>query len=489
MLRKSWANAPIGRREMIAKTTAFSSIALLPGLSHGGVEAGLHHEVARRAKALAGFKGQLSMLIPHGSGANVGPVIAKFRDLSGVQVVTREVPVDEINAQLTLDGLSGEADYDLALPATFGIPDLADNGTIRPLTEFARQHEPEGFRDNILYSIGDTFDGDIYGFQADGDTYVMFYNDLWMSDPTEQGRYADQFGVALDVPQSWHELDRQMAFFHRPDEGRYGGALFRTPAYLAWEWWVRFHAYGVWPLSQDLEPQIASDAGVAALEDMIRATEYLYPHARSAGLFENWEQYGTGNTYANIGWGGSQKYLNGPKSKMRGHMRFGLIPCMGDGGECPGMPYFNWGWNYVVSATSKTPELAYLFGLFASTSEVSTLAVQQQGGYFDPFRPEHYGDPVIQDIYSQAFLTVHEKSIRNSIPDLYLAQQGEYFRVLIEWLDAAVNGRATPELALTRVATQWSVLNLRAGHDGQRKRWNLLRSKYPLAAQNSLRDL
>lgn len=485
----SVARSGLNRREMIGKMAAFSSFGLAPGALSGAVKDDLHLEVARKAKALAGGSGRLFMLRPDGSGANLEPVVAAFRELTGVTVAMREVPVDEMNAQLTLDGLSGDADYDLALPATFGIPDLADGGIIRPLTKFAEQHEPAGFRDDILYSIGDTFDGEIYGFQVDGDTYVMFYNDIWLSDPSEREAYEDRFGASLDVPQTWEELDRQMAYFHRPEQDMYGGALFRTPAYLGWEWWVRFHAKGVWPLSADLEPQIASEAGVMALEEMIRATEFLYPHARSAGLFQNWEEYGKGNTYANIGWGGTQKYLNGPKSKMRGKMRFGVTPCGKMKGNSDGMPYFNWGWNYVVLATSQQAELAYLFALFASTSTISTLSVQQQGGYFDPFRPEHYTDPKIQEIYSPEFLEVHERSLKGSIPDLYLAQQGEYLRLLIEGLDAAVSGDKAPEAALKRVEAQWSLLNLRAGREVQKQRWNALQSKYPTKVRKFLRNL
>lgn len=487
MTSSSQNPAFLTRRHMIGVTAA--GLAAAPHASYSAASDTLHIEVAAKAKAIAGEQATLLMLIPNGSAANVSPVAKMFRDLTGVDVLTREVPVDEINAQLTLDGLSGEADYDLALPATFGIPDLVDAGVIRPLTEYARRHEPHRFRDDILYSIGDTFDGEIYGFQADGDTYVMFYNNMWMSDPDQQAKYADRFGKALDIPQTWEDLDQQMAFFHRPDEDKFGGALFRTPAYLAWEWWVRFHAKGVWPFSQDLEPQVASDAGLSALEDMIKATDSLYPQARAAGLFENWEHYAHGNIYANIGWGGSQKYLNGPNSKMRGNMRFGMIPTSKEHTAFSGMPYFNWGWNYVVSTMCKQPELSYLLGLFASTPHVSTISVRQQGGYFDPFRPEHYQDPEIRKIYTPEFLEVHGKSLQSSIPDLYLAQQGEYFRVLIDALDAAVNGNAKPESALKRVETQWSILNLRAGRDAQKKRWIALREKYPKAAQNFLRDL
>ncbi|MEM8792218.1 MAG: extracellular solute-binding protein [Pseudomonadota bacterium] len=486
-MRRRLYNSPV-----LDRRTLLSSIAAVcaGGASGNAASANpLHVSVATEARRVAGRGAVLRLLAPHGCEANVWPVIKAFEAATGVRVELREVPVDEINAQLTLDSLSGDGDYDLALPATFGIPDLAAGGIIRPITSFARQYEPEGFRDGVLYSTGDSFDGEVYGFQADGDTYVMFYHREWLEDAAKRARYEDRYGTPLAIPSTWDELDRQMAFFHSPEEGRYGGALFRTPGYLAWEWWVRFHAKGVWPLSADLEPQIASDEGVAALEDMIRATEMLYPQARSAGLFDNWAHYGEGNTYCNIGWGGSQKYLNGPQSRMRGRMVYGPTPTGSFGGLEVAMPYFNWGWSYVVASISKQPELAYLFALFASTSEMSTLAIREQDGYFDPFRPEHYADPVIVETYSPEFLAVHEASLRASIPDLYLANQGAYFRALSEWLDEAVNRGADPRKSLERAATQWSVLSLRAGREKQRKRWMALRAKYPAAAQAALRDV
>lgn len=488
MLRKDFVAYSPDRRSVLSGGAALAAFTAT-GIPVSAAKADLHVTVAQKARDVGGGNASLRILIPNGSGANVNPVIKKFKEMAGILVQTQEVAVDEINAQLTLDGLSDTADYDLALPATFGIPDLAASGVIRPLTQYAARHEPEGFRDGVLYSIGDSFDGEIYGFQTDGDTYVMFYHKDWLEDPAERAVYEDRFGVPLEVPVTWEDLDQQMKFFHRPDNGKFGGALFRTPGYLAWEWWVRFHAKGVWPLSKDLEPQIASDSGVSALEDMIRATEWLYPQARSAGLFENWEHYGAGQTYCNIGWGGSQKYLNGPKSKMRGRMVYGLTPCGKINGRTAQMPYFNWGWNYVVTTSSKQPELAYLFALFASTPELSTMSVREQDGYFDPFRPEHYEDPIISETYSPEFLTIHRKSLESSIPDLYLAHQSEYFRVLNEWLDAAVNREVSPVEALSRVEKQWSILNIRAGRESQIARWRTLRAKYPLSVQSILRDI
>ncbi len=153
------------------------------------------------------------------------------------------------------------------------------------------------------------------------------------------------------------------------------------------------------------------------------------------------------------------------------------------------MPYFNWGWNYVVTSNSANPELAYLFALFASTSEISTLSVRQQKGYVDPFRQEHYEDETIREIYSDEFLDVHRESLKKSIPYFYLAHQGEYFQVLGKWLDAAMNGDLKPQEALELVSTQWSLLNLRVGKKTQKKRWLNLRAKYPREVQDVLADL
>lgn len=445
--------------------------------------------VARVKELLANQPATLKLLLPNGSGGNVNPVIAAFTKMTGVTVQTSETPVDSINTEIMLDTLSESQTYDVALPASFGLPDLAETGAIRPITDFAAQYEPAGFRDDILFGVGDTYDGEIYGFQTDGDASVMFYNKAMLKDPDENARYLARYGVPLDVPKTWEELDRQMAFFHRPEQGISGGLLFRTTGYLAWEWWVRFHSKGVWPLTPDMEPQIASDQGIAALEEMIAATAHLAPETATLGLFENWERYSRGDVYCNIGWGGTQKYLMGAQSAMRDNMVYGQSP----GGILDGVhfsvPYFNWGWNYVVLKNSQQPELAYLFALFAATPQMSTLAVQQSDGFFDPFRPEHYADPQIQKVYSPAFLDVHRTSMELAIPDLYLRDQGEYFRVLSEWLNRALQGEVTAKVALERASFQWRLITNGAGRNQQSIRWNRLREKYPAALRAQLQDL
>lgn len=317
----------------------------------------------------------------------------------------------------------------------------------------------------------------------------MFYNKDMLEDPAEQARYEDKYATPLSKPETWDELDRQMAYFNRPEAGKWGGLLFRTPGYVAWEWWVRFHAKGVWPFSAEMEPQIASEAGIAALQEMMQATKHMSPEVSSLGLFQNWERYGRGDVYCNIGWGGTQKYLNRVGSRMRGRMVYGTTPGGFVNGAVFVTPYFNWGWNYVVSRNANFAEIAYLFALFASTPAMSTLAVRQIDGFFDPFRPEHYEDEGIRDAYTPEFLEVHRASLEGAIPDLYLERQAEYFRVLNDGLLRALQGELEPQQSLERIAQKWRLITNATGRNVQKQRWISLRAKYPAQIRHVLKDI
>lgn len=466
--------------------TALGSAYLLPSMAWANSSdekfplGSVHEDAARVARGLAaGRDVQLTLLLPNGSSANVTPIATAFSEATGIAFEFVETPVDEINSRMVIDTISATNSFDLALPATFGLPDLVEAGALANLDGFSAKYEPFDFQTDALFSLGDYYKDSLYGYQTDGDAYLMFYNRDWLDDPEEQKRFADRHGYALQIPRTWEQLDATMAFFHRPEEDRYGGALFRTPNYIAWEFWIRFHAKGFWPFDENLDPQIDNEAGVAALEELIAASSSLYPAARTNGLFDNWEAFAKGNMFCNIGWGGTQKYLNGESSNVKGRLAFGPTPGGHVDGQLLVVPYFNWGWNYTVSSGSKNPELAYLFALYACSPEMSTRAVRESGGYFDPFRSEHYSDPQIIETYSEDFLSAHRDSMARSIPDLYLRGQGEYFDALRENLVLADSGSISAKEALDRTAKQWQLSTRRLGRRSQIEQWAFLRSRYP----------
>ena len=440
----------------------------------------LEQQIITRAKELSANKHvTLSILQPKGSLGNVKPVGDLFQKFTGVSINYIEASLDEINAKILAQSITNKTSFDIALPATFGLPDLIEADSIRDLDEFVEKYEPENFDQGMLFPIGDSYKGKFYGYQTDGDTYLMFYNKTWLDDEQEKKKFKAKYGYDLDIPKTWDQLDQMLMFFHRPNENKYGGALFRNKDYIAWEWWTRFHANGHFPFDEKLNPQINSQAGIDALEHLIGCTEFLYPQAKSNGLFENWEAFSQGNIFCNIGWGGTQKYLNSESSNIRDNLAFGPTPGGYINGKLINTPYFNWGWNYTVSSKSKEPELAYLFTLYACSPVLSTLAVQYPSGYFDPFRREHYHDKKIQATYSKSFLDAHQFSMENSIPDLYLSGQGEYWDVLKENLDLADRGKLSAKEALDITAKLWNKISHEYGRQNQLEQWMFLRSKYP----------
>ena len=204
----------MSRRDLLIGTVgSVASTAFYPGSAEAGLPfVDLDRMVASEVVRLASGRDiDLRLLIPDGSQGNVEPVIGAFEEMTGIRVNLIVTAVDDINTRLMLDQMGGKEGYDLALPATFGIPELAEAGVLADLDALASRYEPTALREQSLYPVGDRYDGRLYGFQADGDAYLMFYNKPWLDDVANRQRYADEFGHALAIPETWRELDRQMA--------------------------------------------------------------------------------------------------------------------------------------------------------------------------------------------------------------------------------------------------------------------------------------
>jgi len=447
----------------------------------------LHEHIIDCVKKLAPAEPlTLTLLYPQGSYSNLKPIIQSFAGATGINITPLEVGVDDINSTIIFNTAQDKYLFDIALPASFSLHELAGAGALYPLTKYQQKYEPSDYSENQLYNLSDTVGDTFYGYQTDGDAYLMFYNKAMLDDKTNQENFRAHFGYSLGVPQSWQQLDQMIEFFHQPEKQQYGGCLFRIPGYGAWEWWSRFHAKGFYPLSDNLEPQINNAAGIQALEEMIKVSKFLHPNTASDGLFENWATFSEGQTFCNIGWGGSQKAFIRDTSKVKDNLYYSPAPGGTIGEQSFNCPIFNWGWNYVVSSRCPQAEIAYLFTLYACSPVMSTLSVRQDG-FFDPYRKEHYGDQAIQDLYTPEFLTAHQTSMNESIPDFYINKQSAYLSALQENITLAYKGNITAKQALDLTAIEWEKLNSQGNTQQQQQAWLALKAKYPKNLKQILR--
>ena len=458
-------------------------LAALPAMSSVGQTVS---PVVARARVLAARSDQaLLALLPEGSEANVRPVARRFEALTGARVTLTTTPVSDINTDLLIRHGLGQP-VDLALPASYGLPDLVSAGALRPLDELVPQWSSSTSQAS-LYALGDVVEGRVYGLQTDGDVYVMFYHRGLLEAPEFVAAFAAQHGVEPTPARTFSELDRLLRFFHKPSAGRYGGALFRAPGYLAWEYWMRLHALGRWPFDEQMRAQLTSPEGVRALVDLVDASRFLHPAAATANLTDNWRVFAEGQTLCNIGWGGSQKYFRQHSKALRGQIIVARTPGAAVGHGAVDFGFFNWGWNYAVPRTSRRPELAALFACFAVQPDVSALAVRQADGFFDPFHDAHFRDEGIASVYGKDFLSVQNSSLRSAMPDLYLPGRSRYIDTLDEYIHRVDRGQLRPREALQSVTNAWESHTDELGRAAQARAWAALRRKYPRSLRELLR--
>lgn len=478
------------RRDFILRGASLAGTAALwPQTAQTADE--LHLKIAKLVRErLGGQPANIHLLHPTGCRANLIPIITAFKKLTGVSVTLTAGSLDDLESEIRLNLSKGKSapPIDLALPATFSIPGLVDSNALTDLSELAQQYEPAALKEQMLYTLGNYFGGKFYGYQADGDAYLMFYNRSLPGFKEQAEQYAQQHGRVFNTPDTWDELDRQLKHFHRPNEGSFGGSLYRTRRYVGWEFWSRLHGNGIYPVNAAFEPQFAEPEGVAALESLINASKNLEPGAHKNGLFDNFQSFAKGGKYANLGWGGTQKFILKQGHIPREDLHHGLLPGGTDAQGKPfSTPYFNWGWNYVVLRSSKQTELAYLFSLFATLPSISIRAVQQVEGYFDPHLSSHYNDSNIQQSYGDSFLKAHRHSMVKAIPDFQVRFQERYKRVLSEAVFAADNGHLRPKDALLAAGDQWQRITEEAGRDRQQDHWRNLHERYPTRIKQVLK--
>lgn len=75
--------------------------------------------------------------------------------------------------------------------------------------------------------------GKYWAIPAEGDAVGWSYRKDWFEDPAEMEAFKAKYGYDLAVPQDWKQLRDIAEFFHRPDQGRYGIAIYTDNSYDA----------------------------------------------------------------------------------------------------------------------------------------------------------------------------------------------------------------------------------------------------------------
>ena len=262
------------------------------------------------------------------------------------------------------------AAYDLLVFPPYFLGDFVALGFLKELDPYFKLLDPQigddyipVYRDPVIKR-----DGKTYALMYDGDMLQVAYRKDLFEDPTEQKNFKAKYGWDLAPPTTWDQYMQISEFFTRPPN-LYGTAFYAQRGFC-YAWFVNVFAGlgGRW-FSDDMKPGINSDAGVKALEMLVKMKDYAVPNILQVGYPELNEVFLNGSTAMVIQWNDLALKVANPKmSKVVGKGGYAAVPVR---------TYLPYSRVMAVSAFAKNPEDAYRVAcLHAASGRVHHLRLR-----------------------------------------------------------------------------------------------------------------
>lgn len=400
-----------------------------------------------------------------------------FEELTGVSVEVVEIPVSELFTKTVAEHRAGTGAYDVLNIVPAWMPDLVNAGVLTPLDEYVDKY---GYREE-LQDIADvyrenqmTYDGQIYGLPDDGDVLILYYRTDLFGDPAHQAAFKEKYGYELAPPETWDQFYDNAEYFTEALAGDgHGAALIHAPGLVHYLFMQRFRTDGGKFFDPEtMEAQIASETGVAVLEDMVRQLDNMPQGAAGWGPIEVLNAWLSADLAQMIWWppparwsagyGAEQEALSWlPKSQVAGKVGYALPP--------GGHPELAAGFSLAVAANSDNPELAYLFAQWLNSREISLQRVMLPYALRDPFRTSHFESEEYKNLWPAApeYLETLQKGAETGLLDLSIIDTFSYEEALTRAIQTALAG-GDARSALEEAAEEWDALTDEIGVDDQR---------------------
>lgn len=163
-------------------------------------------------------------------------LVNEYEAETGVTVIVETTPWADFQTKAFTEFNAQGDSYDMIVGDSQWLGAASEAGHYVDLTQF--------FNDN---KVGDIMapatvkyyaeypgnSGKYWAIPAEGDAVGWSYRKDWFEDPTEMANFKAKYGYDLAPPVDWKQLRDIAEFFHRPDEGRYGIAIYTDNSYDA----------------------------------------------------------------------------------------------------------------------------------------------------------------------------------------------------------------------------------------------------------------
>lgn len=237
-----------------------------------GVLAGLTLTAAIPATA---FGQELTIFWAEWDPANyLQELVNEYEAETGVTVTVETTPWSDFQTKAFTEFNAKGSAYDLIVGDSQWLGAASTAGHYVDLTDFFNEHKlgeimaPATVK---YYAEYPGNSGKYWAVPAEGDAVGWSYRKDWFEDPAEMAAFKEKYGYDLAPPADWKQLRDIAEFFHRPDQGRYGIAIYTDNSYdaMAMGFENALFSYGGElgdPETYKVDGFINSDKAVAALE-------------------------------------------------------------------------------------------------------------------------------------------------------------------------------------------------------------------------------
>lgn len=402
-----------------------------------------------------------------------GPV---WEQLTGIKSNVVELTNPDQYSKPVAEHIAGSGAYDILDISPAWTPSLADGGVIAPLDDYIEKYLNKADLEDYhpLYRALPTYKGKVWGFFDDGDIFALYYRKDIFEDQKMKDAYQAKFNKPLEVPKTWEDYAQVAQFItDQMAPNIYGAGHNRKAGNPGnqFDFLQQFRANGGKFFDDNMKAQLASDAGMTTLKNMIAANNASIPgnsELDAVSLWVAWLQGKVAMIYSwpptgrmTAGYSQSAKAINFiPQSTIADKVGYGLVPKN---------PEHATGYNKALSADSANLDAAYLFMQWATSPPVSLARVMLPYALRDPYRLSHYKS----DLYAGLFPTAKDY-LRNlcysaniGLLDPIMPGAQDYL-LSVDRMCTGVWGGADPKASLEAAAAEWDAATERLGTESQK---------------------
>jgi multiple sugar transport system substrate-binding protein len=412
--------------------------------------------------------------------------VPKIKDALGITIKGEEVdPGTEFSIYMA--DLTGPGIYNIIVYFPTYNGDILGGGWAVPLDPYIEKYKvnmanlPPVYR--YLYC---SWGGKTYAMPYDGDFHALYYRKDIFAKADIKEKFKAKYGYDLAPPKTYKEYLDISEFFTGWDWDEDGEIEYGTVEdFKDLTWGIFFDRFaslgGIW-FDEDMNPLVPNDMAVTALDDLVKAIDYMPPGALDFGALEVFDSMTKGITAMTLTWPDVGPRAGSGEFPVKGdQVGTALVPGYLVGGALKRMSWTGVGRVMMISVNCPEEKRDAAFRVMKWMFDTSPIWVPSGLNGEDPFAYSQTGLGALEHWLAANpgwsreglldYLKAAEENYSHGYPDLYLPGAAQYTDVLSRYIMLAAKKEIEAKEAIDRTVEEWRRVTEDLGKEEQKKLW------------------